>query len=68
MSRPVESEPYWDGALQRRSSSAGYIASAEEYYSVKSRSDMMFEKQSVRHGLVTRPTHATGMQTFARQH
>ncbi|XP_061614925.1 acetylcholine receptor subunit delta [Phyllopteryx taeniolatus] len=59
MSRPAESEPYWNGALQRRSSSAGYIASAEEYYSVKSRSDLMFERQSVRHGLVTRPAHAT---------
>ncbi|XP_061661869.1 acetylcholine receptor subunit delta isoform X2 [Syngnathoides biaculeatus] len=59
MSRPAESEPYWNGALQRRSSSAGYIASAEEYYSVKSRSDLMFERQSVRHGLTTRPAHAT---------
>ncbi|XP_077365002.1 acetylcholine receptor subunit delta [Festucalex cinctus] len=59
MSRPADSEPFWDGALQRRSSSAGYIASAEEYYSVKSRSDLMFERQSVRHGLLTRPAHAT---------
>ncbi|KAM9775465.1 acetylcholine receptor subunit delta isoform 1-T1 [Syngnathus typhle] len=59
MSRPAESEPNWDSGMQRRSSSAGYIASAEEYYSVKSRSDLMFEKQSVRHGLITRPTHAT---------
>ncbi|XP_054621526.1 acetylcholine receptor subunit delta [Dunckerocampus dactyliophorus] len=58
MSRPSETEPYWDGALPRRSSSAGYIASAEEYYSVKSRSDLMFERQSVRHGLTARPTHA----------
>ncbi|XP_057680844.1 acetylcholine receptor subunit delta-like isoform X2 [Corythoichthys intestinalis] len=58
MSRPAETEPYWDGALQRRSSSAGYIASAEEYYSVKSRSDLMFEKQSGRHGLAARPAHA----------
>ncbi|TWW70646.1 Acetylcholine receptor subunit delta, partial [Takifugu flavidus] len=41
-----------------RSSSVGYIASAEEYYSVKSRSELMFEKQSGRHGLVTRVTHA----------
>ncbi|TWW71346.1 Acetylcholine receptor subunit delta [Takifugu flavidus] len=51
MSRPAEAEPYWDGALPRRSSSVGYIASAEEYYSVKSRSELMFEKQSGRHGL-----------------
>ncbi|XP_041670442.1 acetylcholine receptor subunit delta isoform X2 [Cheilinus undulatus] len=58
MSRPTEAEPYWDAALPRRSSSVGYIASAEEYYSVKSRSDLMFERQSVRHGLMARPTHA----------
>uniref|UniRef100_A0A674MDD7 Cholinergic receptor nicotinic delta subunit n=1 Tax=Takifugu rubripes TaxID=31033 RepID=A0A674MDD7_TAKRU len=58
MSRPAEAEPYWDGALPRRPSSVGYIASAEEYDSVKSRSELMFEKQSGRHGLVTRVTHA----------
>ncbi|XP_028289815.1 acetylcholine receptor subunit delta [Gouania willdenowi] len=58
MSRPAEEEPQWDGALPRRSSSVGYIASAEEYYSVKSRSELMFEKQSERHGLMKRPTHA----------
>lgn len=58
MSHPAEAEPYWDGALPRRSSSVGYIASAEEYYSVKSRSELMFEKQSERHGLTTRTTHA----------
>ncbi|TKS87382.1 Acetylcholine receptor subunit delta [Collichthys lucidus] len=58
MSRPAEAEPYWDGALPRRSSSVGYITSAEEYYSVKSRSELMFEKQSERHGLMTRTTHA----------
>ncbi|CAF93805.1 unnamed protein product [Tetraodon nigroviridis] len=58
MSRPAETEAYWDGVLPRRSSSVGYIASAEEYYSVKSRSELMFEKQSERHGLVTRVTHA----------
>uniref|UniRef100_A0A3Q3WNQ2 Uncharacterized protein n=1 Tax=Mola mola TaxID=94237 RepID=A0A3Q3WNQ2_MOLML len=58
MSRPAEAEPSWDGALPRRSSSVGYIASAEEYYSVKSRSELMFEKQSERHGLVKRVTHA----------
>ncbi|KAG9283427.1 acetylcholine receptor subunit delta isoform X1 [Astyanax mexicanus] len=56
MSRPDESEPSWEGALPRRSSSVGYIAKAEEYYSVKSRSELMFEKQSERHGLTTRPT------------
>ncbi|XP_075936657.1 acetylcholine receptor subunit delta isoform X2 [Anarhichas minor] len=58
MSRPSEEEPSWDGALPRRSSSVGYIASAEEYYSVKSRSELMFEKQSERHGLTARATHA----------
>ncbi|KAM9777196.1 acetylcholine receptor subunit delta, partial [Neosynchiropus ocellatus] len=58
MSRPEEEEPQWAGALQRRSSSVGYIASAEQYYSIKSRSDLMFERQSVRHGLMARPTHA----------
>ncbi|XP_072306673.1 acetylcholine receptor subunit delta [Eucyclogobius newberryi] len=57
MSKPEEPEPYWDGALPRRSSSVGYIAKAEEYYSVKSRSELMFEKQSERHGLTARPTH-----------
>uniref|UniRef100_A0A672UZP4 Cholinergic receptor nicotinic delta subunit n=1 Tax=Strigops habroptila TaxID=2489341 RepID=A0A672UZP4_STRHB len=38
----------------RRFSSAGYIAKAEEYFSVKSRSELMFEKQSERHGLASR--------------
>ncbi|TWW54292.1 Acetylcholine receptor subunit delta [Takifugu flavidus] len=51
MSCPAEAEPYWDGALPWRSSSVGSIASAEEYDSVKSRSELMFEKQSGRHGL-----------------
>lgn len=60
MSRPSEEEPAWDGALPRRSSSVGYMASAEEYYSVKSRSELMFEKQSERHGLTARATHAAG--------
>ncbi|KAF3836424.1 hypothetical protein F7725_028982, partial [Dissostichus mawsoni] len=46
MSHQTAAEPYWDGALPRRTSSVGYIASAEEYYSVKSRSELMFEKQS----------------------
>ncbi|XP_062841291.1 acetylcholine receptor subunit delta [Trichomycterus rosablanca] len=56
MSRGAESEPTWDRALPRRSSSVGYIAKAEEYYSMKSRSELMFEKQSERHGLAARPT------------
>ncbi|KAK0141590.1 Acetylcholine receptor subunit delta [Merluccius polli] len=56
MSHPAEAEVSWDGALPRRSSSAGYIAMAEEYYSVKSRSELMFEKQSERHGLTMRAT------------
>ncbi|XP_026863880.2 acetylcholine receptor subunit delta isoform X2 [Electrophorus electricus] len=56
LSRPGESEATWEGALPRRSSSVGYIAKAEEYYSMKSRSELMFEKQSERHGLATRPT------------
>ncbi|KAF0028558.1 hypothetical protein F2P81_019645 [Scophthalmus maximus] len=58
MSQPGDAEPQWDGALPRRSSSVGYIAAAEEYYTVKSRSELMFEKQSVRHGLTTRSTPA----------
>ncbi|XP_068160564.1 acetylcholine receptor subunit delta-like isoform X2 [Antennarius striatus] len=56
MSHPVDEEFHWDGALPRRSSSVGYIASAEEYYSIKSRSELMFEKQSERHGLQRRAT------------
>ncbi|XP_061094930.1 acetylcholine receptor subunit delta-like [Conger conger] len=59
MSRPMESEPTWEGmALPRRSSSLGYIAKAEEYYTIKARSELMFEKQSERHGLATRTTPA----------
>ncbi|KAM6977315.1 acetylcholine receptor subunit delta [Aplochiton taeniatus] len=58
MSRPAEAEPSFAGALPRRSSSVGYIAKAEEYYSVKSRSELMFEKQSERHGLTARTTPA----------
>uniref|UniRef100_A0A8C4FHN0 Acetylcholine receptor subunit delta n=1 Tax=Catagonus wagneri TaxID=51154 RepID=A0A8C4FHN0_9CETA len=57
MSRPAEDGPY-PGALIRRSSSLGYISKAEEYFSVKSRSDLMFEKQSERHGLARRLTTA----------
>ncbi|XP_029471529.1 acetylcholine receptor subunit delta isoform X2 [Rhinatrema bivittatum] len=59
MSQPAESEPEpWDGVLLRRSSSVGYIIKAEEYLSVKSRSELMFEKQSERHGLASRVTPA----------
>ncbi|KAF7214473.1 acetylcholine receptor subunit delta-like [Nothobranchius furzeri] len=58
MSHPAEDEPMMDGALPRRSSSVGYIATAEEYYSIKSRSELMFEKQSERHGFNKRTAHA----------
>ncbi|XP_015990099.2 acetylcholine receptor subunit delta [Rousettus aegyptiacus] len=57
MSRPAEDGP-GPAALVRRSSSLGYISKAEEYFSVKSRSDLMFEKQSARHGLAQRLTTA----------
>uniref|UniRef100_A0A8C0TSN4 Acetylcholine receptor subunit delta n=1 Tax=Canis lupus familiaris TaxID=9615 RepID=A0A8C0TSN4_CANLF len=57
MSRPAEDGPS-PGALVRRSSSLGYISKAEEYFLLKSRSDLMFEKQSERHGLARRPTTA----------
>uniref|UniRef100_A0A8C3SMW0 Cholinergic receptor nicotinic delta subunit n=1 Tax=Chelydra serpentina TaxID=8475 RepID=A0A8C3SMW0_CHESE len=57
MSRPAESEPDpRAGLLIRRSSSVGYMAKAEEYFAVKSRSELMFEKQSERHGLASRVT------------
>lgn len=49
----------------RRCSSAGYIAKAEEYYSVKSRSELMFEKQSERHGLASRITPAREPQPLS---
>ncbi|KAJ8010775.1 hypothetical protein DPEC_G00078650 [Dallia pectoralis] len=65
MSRPAEAESSWEGALPRRSSSVGYIAKAEEYYSVKSRSELMFEKQSERHGLATRTTPAAAVKPQA---
>nr|XP_033815039.1 acetylcholine receptor subunit delta [Geotrypetes seraphini] len=59
MSQPAESEPEpWNSILLRRSSSVGYIVKAEEYFSVKSRSELMFEKQSERHGLASRVTPA----------
>ncbi|XP_030071927.1 LOW QUALITY PROTEIN: acetylcholine receptor subunit delta [Microcaecilia unicolor] len=59
MSQPAESEPEpWNNFLLRRSSSVGYIVKAEEYFSVKSRSELMFEKQSERHGLASRVTPA----------
>uniref|UniRef100_A0A8C9L3R2 Cholinergic receptor nicotinic delta subunit n=1 Tax=Panthera tigris altaica TaxID=74533 RepID=A0A8C9L3R2_PANTA len=57
MSRPAEDGPS-PGALVRRSSSLGYISKAEEYFLLKSRSDLMFEKQSERHGLARRLTSA----------
>nr|XP_004662306.1 acetylcholine receptor subunit delta [Jaculus jaculus] len=57
MSRPSEEGP-GPSALIRRSSSLGYISKAEEYFSLKSRSDLMFEKQSERHGLARRLTTA----------
>ncbi|XP_022424037.1 acetylcholine receptor subunit delta isoform X2 [Delphinapterus leucas] len=57
MSRPAEDGPS-PGTLVRRSSSLGYISKAEEYFSLKSRSDLMFEKQSERHGLARRLTTA----------
>ncbi|ELK17105.1 Acetylcholine receptor subunit delta [Pteropus alecto] len=59
MSRPAEDGP-GPSALIRRSSSLGYISKAEEYFSLKSRSDLMFEKQSARHGLAQRLTTARG--------
>ncbi|XP_069720598.1 acetylcholine receptor subunit delta [Phaenicophaeus curvirostris] len=54
MSLPAES-PVSAPSI-RRCSSAGYIAKAEEYFSIKSRSELMFEKQSERHGLASRVT------------
>uniref|UniRef100_A0A8C5X8C5 Cholinergic receptor nicotinic gamma subunit n=1 Tax=Malurus cyaneus samueli TaxID=2593467 RepID=A0A8C5X8C5_9PASS len=56
MTQPSESPP--SAPCIRRCSSAGYIAKAEEYFSVKSRSELMFEKQSERHGLTSRVTPA----------
>lgn len=61
MSQPAES-PAGPPCI-RRCSSAGYIAKAEEYFSVKSRSELMFEKQSERHGLASRITPARELQT-----
>ncbi|XP_067851285.1 acetylcholine receptor subunit delta [Heptranchias perlo] len=51
-----ESSPWENNVMQRRSSSIGYIAKAQEYFTIKSRSELMFEKQSERHGLRTRAT------------
>lgn len=56
MTQPSESPA--SAPCIRRCSSAGYIAKAEEYFSVKSRSELMFEKQSERHGLTSRVTPA----------
>ncbi|KAG8136315.1 hypothetical protein E2320_009271, partial [Naja naja] len=59
MSKPEESNATpQDGFLIRRSSSVGYIVKAEEYFTIKSRSELMFEKQSERHGLTSRITPA----------
>ncbi|XP_020667153.3 acetylcholine receptor subunit delta [Pogona vitticeps] len=59
MSRPAVSDPDpQEGLLIRRSSSVGYIVKAEEYFTIKSRSELMFEKQSERHGLASRVTPA----------
>uniref|UniRef100_A0A8C5U8I8 Cholinergic receptor nicotinic gamma subunit n=1 Tax=Malurus cyaneus samueli TaxID=2593467 RepID=A0A8C5U8I8_9PASS len=60
MTQPSESPP--SAPCIRRCSSAGYIAKAEEYFSVKSRSELMFEKQSERHGLTSRVTPAREAQ------
>uniref|UniRef100_A0A8C0BF82 Cholinergic receptor nicotinic delta subunit n=1 Tax=Buteo japonicus TaxID=224669 RepID=A0A8C0BF82_9AVES len=62
MSQPAES-PVGTPCI-RRCSSAGYIAKAEEYFSVKSRSELMFEKQSERHGLASRVTPAREPRPF----
>ncbi|KAM3834990.1 acetylcholine receptor subunit delta [Vipera latastei] len=59
MSKPAERDPTpQDGFRIRRSSSVGYIVKAEEYFTIKSRSELMFEKQSERHGLTRRITPA----------
>ncbi|KAI1882971.1 hypothetical protein AGOR_G00240380 [Albula goreensis] len=63
MSQPVPAEPNWEGAMVRRSSSVGYIAKADEYYNIKSRSELMFEKQSERLGFVPRATPATAYRS-----
>uniref|UniRef100_A0A8C5U8W8 Cholinergic receptor nicotinic gamma subunit n=1 Tax=Malurus cyaneus samueli TaxID=2593467 RepID=A0A8C5U8W8_9PASS len=64
MTQPSESPP--SAPCIRRCSSAGYIAKAEEYFSVKSRSELMFEKQSERHGLTSRVTPARDAQDFCQ--
>ncbi|XP_023366193.1 acetylcholine receptor subunit delta isoform X4 [Otolemur garnettii] len=66
MSSPAEDGPQL-GALVRRSSSLGYISKAEEYFLLKSRSDLMFEKQSERHGLARRLTTARQPPTNSEQ-
>ncbi|XP_038604933.1 acetylcholine receptor subunit delta [Tachyglossus aculeatus] len=58
MSQPAEEEQGPGGIQVRRTSSLGYIVKAEEYFTLKSRSDLMFEKQSERHGLTSRITPA----------
>ncbi|XP_059024958.1 acetylcholine receptor subunit delta isoform X2 [Mustela lutreola] len=66
MSRPADNGP-GPGALVRRSSSLGYISKAEEYFLLKSRSDLMFEKQSERHGLARRLTTARRLPPGSEQ-
>ncbi|XP_059248699.1 acetylcholine receptor subunit delta isoform X2 [Mustela nigripes] len=66
MSRPADNGP-GPGALVRRSSSLGYISKAEEYFLLKSRSDLMFEKQSERHGLARRLTTACRLPPGSEQ-
>ncbi|XP_022353958.1 acetylcholine receptor subunit delta isoform X1 [Enhydra lutris kenyoni] len=66
MSRPADDGP-GPGALVRRSSSLGYISKAEEYFLLKSRSDLMFEKQSERHGLARRLTTARRLPAGSEQ-
>ncbi|XP_051873860.1 acetylcholine receptor subunit delta [Pristis pectinata] len=62
MSRAANNEPStWQNNLMlRRSSSIGYISKAQEYFNIKSRSELMFEKQSERHGLTPRATPTIG--------
>ncbi|XP_032813844.2 acetylcholine receptor subunit delta isoform X2 [Petromyzon marinus] len=59
MSQPEDSpDSGAPGLGPRRRSSLGLIATAEEYVHVKARSELMFERMSERHGLVTRRTPA----------
>uniref|UniRef100_S4RK71 Cholinergic receptor, nicotinic, delta (muscle) n=1 Tax=Petromyzon marinus TaxID=7757 RepID=S4RK71_PETMA len=59
MSQPEDSpDSGAPGLGPRRRSSLGLIATAEEYVHVKARSELMLERMSERHGLVTRRTPA----------